>query len=88
APPAIPGFAPVNNYGPPASAAPVYGAPVGGYPGAVPPGILPVQAAPPAAAAGSGQGWYGHSARPPANRGGRGGFKNNLPPYPYPQQRH
>ncbi|KAG0057611.1 5'-3' exoribonuclease 2 [Gryganskiella cystojenkinii] len=86
--PAIPGFAPVNNY-PPAPAAPAYGA--GSYgTAALPPGILPVNATP----AQPSQGWYGHaapqapSARPPSNRGGRGGYNNNMPAFPYPQQRH
>ncbi|KAG0298388.1 5'-3' exoribonuclease 2 [Linnemannia gamsii] len=81
--PVIPGFAPVNNYGPPA---PAYGAPAGGYGGALPPGILPGHGAP--AAQAPTQGWYGHSnsGNPPAHRGGRGGFNNNLPPFPYPRQ--
>ncbi|KAF9104471.1 5'-3' exoribonuclease 2 [Mortierella sp. GBA35] len=81
--PAIPGFAPVNNYGSPA---PAYGAPMGGYAGAVPPGILPGHGAP--AAQAPAQNWYGHANanNPPSHRGGRGSYNNNLPPFPYPRQ--
>ncbi|KAG0274220.1 5'-3' exoribonuclease 2 [Linnemannia exigua] len=81
--PVIPGFAPVNNYGPPA---PAYGAPSGGYGAALPVGILPGHAAPPAQA--PSQGWYGHANNnnTPSHRGGRGGYNNNPPPFPYPRQ--
>ncbi|KAF9582422.1 5'-3' exoribonuclease 2 [Lunasporangiospora selenospora] len=85
APPSIPGFAPVNNYGPPQNQQQPYGnyggGGQGGYGGASGSygGMAPNQPSTPAAP----QSWYGRNQRPPANRGG---YNQNMPPYPYPRQ--